>query len=621
VASFSKKPTQEQIEEAAKLANAHDFIMEFPGGYDTLVGDLGSQLSGGQKQRIAIARVLLRRPKILLLDEATSALDSESERTVQRALDNLLSKDSSLGQSQMTTLVVAHRLSTIKVILWFSSPRSSPSCDDLILPMSNQNADAIAVVDQGKIVEIGTHNELMNLEGGGYRALVTAQQSLHAPSDNGNSDQSNQSNIDNTGKRISVFVPKDHTSLADKGNELVLRDVWFQYPTRPDTSIFCGINLAVKKGETLALVGPSGQGKSTIMQLIERYYEPTQGSISFEGRDLKDLNIQYYRNQISLVSQEPTLFNDTIMANIKYGKPDATDEQVYEAAKKANAHSFIQSFPLGYNTHLGETSLAVSGGQKQRIAIARAIIKEPRVLLLDEATSALDTASERVVQEALDVLMQDHSRTTIVIAHRLSTIKNADRIAYISDGKVREVGTHNELMANPESKYRQLQELQDMTRDLDEKKHEKKDAKVKKKTFSKSKTSSLAKLDEDEEEMETKKKFESKARLLAKDDIGFFAVGSFGAIMAGLMFPGWGIIFAYMIEYLYFPVFPCDEAAGIGPISPYTSCDDYIASVTDTMKNISLNLTYGWLGVIDAVLIGDILVFYGFGTASGEHLK
>jgi ATP-binding cassette subfamily B (MDR/TAP) protein 1 len=156
---------------------------------------------------------------------------------------------------------------------------------------------------------------------------------------------------------------------------------------------------------------------------------------------------------------------------------------------------------------------------------------------------------------------------------------------------------------------------------LDEKKHEKKDAKAKKNTLSKSKTSSLAKLDEDEEEVETKKKFESKARLLAKDDIGFFAVGSFGAIMAGLMFPGWGIIFAYMIEYLYFPVFPCDEAAGIGPISPYTSCDDYIASVTDTMKNISLNLTYGWLGVIAAVLIGDILVFYGFGTASERMNK
>ena len=130
------------------------------------------------------------------------------------------------------------------------------------------------------------------------------------------------------------------------------------------------------------------------MQLIERYYDPVSGTIEFDGRDIKELNIKYYRDQISIVSQEPTLFNDTIMANIKYGKPDATDEQVYEAAKKANAHNFIISFPDGYNTQLGETSLAVSGGQKQRIAIARAIIKEPRVLLLDEATSALDTASE-----------------------------------------------------------------------------------------------------------------------------------------------------------------------------------------------------------------------------------
>mmetsp|Transcript_3600 Transcript_3600/g.7957 ORF Transcript_3600/g.7957 Transcript_3600/m.7957 type:complete len:1436 (+) Transcript_3600:181-4488(+) len=604
VASFSKVPSQEEIEEATKMANAHDFIMEFPDGYDTMVGDLGSKLSGGQKQRIAIARVLLRQPEILLLDEATSALDSESEQTVQNALDKLLSKDSSLGHSRMTTLVVAHRLATVR------------------------NADMIAVVDKGQIVETGTHDELMAIEGGGYNALVLAQQSSssYTNSNHGsiNHDSADEANNDED-IRASVFVPKDDKTLAESGNEIVLKDVHFHYPTRPESAIFRGINLAVKKGETLALVGPSGQGKSTIMQLIERYYDPTSGSIEFDGRDLLSLNIKYYRDQISMVSQEPTMFNDTVMANIRYGKPDATDEQVYEAAKKANAHNFISSFPDGYNTQLGETSLAVSGGQKQRIAIARAIIKEPRVLLLDEATSALDTASEQVVQEALDLLMQDHSRTTIVIAHRLSTIRNADRIAYISDGNVREIGTHDELMANPESKYKKLQELQNIGSSQHGIHIEKKASEATKTLSSKGSNKSAhlpTKVHEDDKvDTKTEKKVASKARLLAKDDIGFFVVGSIGAVLAGLMFPGWGIIFAYMIEYLYYPVLPCDEAAGIDPISPYTSCDDYIASVADTMRSNSFKLTYGWLAIIAAVMVGDILVYCGFGTASERMNK
>lgn len=596
VASSSKEPSQEDIEEAAKLANAHDFIMSFPEKYDTKVGDLGSKLSGGQKQRIAIARVLLRRPKILLLDEATSALDSESEVTVQRALDNLLSKDSSIaGGSRMTVVVVAHRLSTIK------------------------NSDMIAVVEKGKIVESGTHDELMTIEGGGYQALVQAQQSSSSSEHNGNSD-SKDKNDETDEAIITNDVAEEEIVIAEAGNEIVLKDVSFHYPTRPESEIFRGLNLAVKRGETIALVGPSGQGKSTVMQLIERYYDPTAGNIEFEGRDIKELNIQYYRDQISLVSQEPTLFNDSITANIKYGKPDATDEEVYEAAKKANAHNFITSFPEGYNTQLGETSLAVSGGQKQRIAIARAIIKQPRVLLLDEATSALDTASERIVQEALDGLMQDQNCTTIVIAHRLSTIVNADRIAYISDGKVREVGTHDELMAKSGGKYKRLQELQNMYTarpDVDE---GTKASTTTGKSLELSK--SADKLDKEEEDDKAKEKqIASKARLLAKDDYGYFAIGSVGAIFAGLMFPGWGIIFAYMIEYLYYPVLPCDEDAGIDPIYPYTSCDEYITFATDEMKNISYKLTYGWLGVIAAVMIGDILVYYGFGTASERMNK
>ena len=242
-------------------------------------------------------------------------------------------------------------------------------------------------------------------------------------------------------------------------------------------------------------------------------------------------------------------------------------------------------------------------------------------------TSALDTASERVVQEALDQLMQDHSRTTIVIAHRLSTIRNASRIAYISDGKVRELGTHDELMANPESKYRRLQELQSMGTSQ----HDGKEKASKSELIVSTKTSmgeDLPTVDEEkaEAEKEKEKKIAKKARLMAKDDVPLFAVGSLGAILAGLMFPGWGIIFAYMIEFLYYPVLPCtspEELAFINTLddSVYPSCDDYLDSIVTEMRDISFKLTYGWLGIIGAVMIGDVLVYYGFGTASERMNK
>jgi len=243
-------------------------------------------------------------------------------------------------------------------------------------------------------------------------------------------------------------------------------------------------------------------------------------------------------------------------------------------------------------------------------------------------TSALDTASERVVQEALDQLMEDHSRTTIVIAHRLSTIRNASRIAYISDGKVRELGTHDELMANPESKYRLLQELQSMgtsQHNASEKKASKSELIISTKT---SMGEDLPTVDEEkaEAEKEKEKKIATKARLMAKDDVPLFAVGSLGAILAGLMFPGWGIIFAYMIEFLYYPVLPCtspEELAFINTLddSVYPSCDDYLDSIVTEMRDISFKLTYGWLGIIGAVMIGDVLVYYGFGTASERMNK
>uniref|UniRef100_A0A673APY1 ATP-binding cassette, sub-family B (MDR/TAP), member 4 n=1 Tax=Sphaeramia orbicularis TaxID=375764 RepID=A0A673APY1_9TELE len=755
--------TQEEIEKAAKEANAYDFIMDLPDKFETLVGDRGTQMSGGQKQRIAIARALVRNPKILLLDEATSALDAESETIVQAALDKVR-----MGR---TTIIVAHRLSTIR------------------------NADVIAGFQKGEITEIGTHTELMEKEGV-YHTLVTMQVThtdfneedeveksdavgsagsyvRRRKSTRGSSfaasegekkkpedeekttepppvsffevmrlnmsempyivvgiicaiingamqpvfailfskittvdpegvkqkstmysllfvaigatsfvtmflqgfcfgksgeiltlklrlkaftaimrqdlgwfdDKKNSvgalttrlatdaaqvqgatgarlatlaQNVANLGtsviisfvyswelsllimgvvpfmalagalemkllaghaaedkkelekagkiateaienirtvaslnrearfeslyqenlqvpyknawkkahafgltyalaqamvyfayaacfrfgafliekERIEVegvflvisalvygamavgeanaFAPnyarakvsaahlmmlinkesaidnlsKDGETPDEFDGNVCFEGVMFNYPTRPNVPILRGLDLMVSKGETLALVGSSGCGKSTTIQLLERFYDANEGSVMMDKRNVKDLNILWLRSQIGIVSQEPVLFDCSLAENIAYGDNSrtVTMEEIQEAAKSANIHDFIQGLPKQkYDTQAGDKGAQLSGGQKQRVAIARAILRNPKMLLLDEATSALDTESEKVVQEALDKASK--GRTCIVVAHRLSTIQNADRIAVFDGGVVREQGTHQQLLA------------------------------------------------------------------------------------------------------------------------------------------------------------------------------
>ncbi|XP_055661392.1 ATP-dependent translocase ABCB1 isoform X2 [Falco peregrinus] len=231
------------------------------------------------------------------------------------------------------------------------------------------------------------------------------------------------------------------------GGSITIKDVAFNYPNRPEVKILQGLNLKVEKGQTLALVGSSGCGKSTVVQLLERFYDPLDGEMLFDGKSAKRLNIQWLRAQIGIVSQEPILFDCTIAENIAYGdnSRQVSHEEIVNAAKEANIHSFIDSLPDKYNTRVGDKGTQLSGGQKQRIAIARALVRQPQILLLDEATSALDTESEKIVQEALDKARE--GRTCIVIAHRLSTIQNADKIAVVQNGKVVEQGTHQQLLA------------------------------------------------------------------------------------------------------------------------------------------------------------------------------
>ncbi|CAF2304400.1 ABC transporter B family member 4-like [Brassica napus] len=247
--------------------------------------------------------------------------------------------------------------------------------------------------------------------------------------------------------------------LDDIKGDIELKDVYFTYPARPDEQIFRGFSLFISSGTTVALVGQSGSGKSTVVSLIERFYDPQAGEIIIDGVNLKEFQLKWIRSKIGLVSQEPVLFTSSIKDNIAYGKEDATIEEIKAAAELANASKFVDKLPQGLDTMVGEHGTQLSGGQKQRIAVARAILKDPRILLLDEATSALDAESERVVQEALDRIMVN--RTTVVVAHRLSTVRNADMIAVIHQGKIVEKGSHTELLKDPEGAYSQLIRLQE----------------------------------------------------------------------------------------------------------------------------------------------------------------
>mmetsp|Transcript_6186 Transcript_6186/g.9532 ORF Transcript_6186/g.9532 Transcript_6186/m.9532 type:complete len:1380 (+) Transcript_6186:167-4306(+) len=258
---------------------------------------------------------------------------------------------------------------------------------------------------------------------------------------------------------INVFSEKGKKPEKLAGN-ITVDNVYFNYPSRPDVPILKGLSLDVTAGHTVALVGSSGCGKSTVTQLLLRFYDPDQGAITVDGNDLKELNVRWWRENVGHVGQEPVLFATTIMENLLIGKPEAKVEEVYEACKSANCYDFIMKLPKAFDTYIGEAT--ISGGQKQRIAIARAILKNPRVLLLDEATSALDSENERIVQEALERLMTN--RTTIVIAHRLSTIMNANMIYVLSEGSLVESGSHVELIGK-EGLYAKLVRLQEMNKD------------------------------------------------------------------------------------------------------------------------------------------------------------
>jgi ABC transporter fused permease/ATP-binding protein len=257
--------------------------------------------------------------------------------------------------------------------------------------------------------------------------------------------------------RVPAIPPQGGLEPASAQGAVALEAVAFAYPTRPDVPVLAGVDLHIAPGEVVALVGPSGAGKSTVASLLLRYYDPQAGRVTFDGRDVRTLDPRWLRSQIGTVAQEPILFSTSVAENIRYGRPGASEAEVEEAARAANAHPFVTRFPEGYATMVGERGVQLSGGQKQRVAIARALLKDPRLLVLDEATSALDAESEHLVREALDRLME--GRTTLIIAHRLSTVMGADRVVVLDGGQIVQSGPHARLVAE-EGLYRRLVERQ-----------------------------------------------------------------------------------------------------------------------------------------------------------------
>ncbi|KAL1914882.1 uncharacterized protein VTP21DRAFT_7798 [Calcarisporiella thermophila] len=375
-------------------------------------------------------------------------------------------------------------------------------------------------------------------------------------------------------------------TLSSCSGNIILRNINFNYPSRKNTPVLHGINLEIPSGKIIALVGASGSGKSTILQLVQRFYDPTQGEVLLDGVALKEINVKWLRSQVGVVGQEPILFNDSIINNIVLGAlhRNPTNEEIIEVCKKANCHDFISKLPKGYNTIVGERGSQLSGGQKQRIAIARALIRNPSILLLDEATSALDTHSENIVQEALKNACQ--GRSTIIVAHRLSTIKNAHIIVVMENGKIIEQGTYENLLSQQGAFYRYAIKQQLFKREDNEQRYlsDLERENVKKEPSSNSKdiislkkfsqtqhisVNSSEKMEESrsaiEECLEVSEESKPVLRIIKmmRHEWGLMCISFIGSAMAGLVVPSYSFLFSKLLDAFSKPADQVEDASRI----------------------------------------------------------
>eukprot|EP00917_Polyrhabdina_sp_WS-2016_P031773 GHVP01067800.1.p1 GENE.GHVP01067800.1~~GHVP01067800.1.p1 ORF type:complete len:1342 (-),score=300.08 GHVP01067800.1:581-4555(-) len=429
--------------------------------------------------------------------------------------------------------------------------------------------------------------------------------------------------------RESKIDPSDPSGYKDQDKlegEIEFKEVSFAFPTRLTFPVYDKISIKIKAGEKVAFVGASGCGKSTAIQLLERFYDISDGEILVDGKNIKDYNLQYYRRNISLVSQEPRLFTRSIAANIGQGKPNATKEEIIDAAKRANAHNFIMDFPDQYETHVGQGGSQLSGGQKQRIAIARAIIGNPSILILDEATSALDNESEKIVQDTLNKVMETQKCTTIMIAHRLSTIRQADNIfVFVNDGdgsRVKESGTHEELMNLQNGVYQNLVDLQK----LDEPENRKKRERIqsveglvsaygsKKQSFCKKESKIADKpIEIQPKKKKTTKKICGKKQIEEDDeDMGEHNYKEVSQLRIWKMFgPVWGkITLAFIgsiVNGLIMPSFAFILSEFIGVLSVYPISEDDALIKADEIEKSSSMWALAFVGVAVTAFFSNLL--------------
>lgn len=321
--------------------------------------------------------------------------------------------------------------------------------------------------------------------------------------------------------------------------EISLKNISFTYPARLDHQVLHNVSFSANEGETVALCGQSGCGKSTCIQLIQRFYDPQEGGVYLGGHDIKTLNVKFLRDMIGVVSQEPILFETTIIENIRYGRLDVTDAEIKQAAKQANAYDFIQNLPKQWDTEVGEGGATLSGGQKQRVAIARALVRNPKILLLDEATSALDTESESIVQAALEKASE--GRTTIVIAHRLSTIRSADKIFGFAGGRIVEEGTHKSLLEIENGVYANLCNMQTFEKAAPSEKAKESKKKV---VLDRQKSQNQDK-EEEKEDLPTSPW--SKIMAMNGPETPYIVVGIFFAAITGAAQPLFAVVFAEIL--------------------------------------------------------------------------